>query len=76
MGRGRPKEYPKVLECDGCGEIYVAQSGKDIPLCWQCRIKKMNVVVRDMRRRYGEYYERWKAGMERWIKSQKGGGSW
>jgi len=67
--RGRP---PKKRYCKYCGvELPVATERRQ-PYCLDCGIKRALQNLRELRKKEGEFYEKWRRGLLKSL-SERGG---
>ena len=57
----------KVNRCHDCKRFLPKVSRRN--LCLECQLKRLAYNVDEIRNKRGAGYEKWKAGMERFIKS-------
>lgn len=67
MGRKR-----KIYRCKNCGKILDRKTKSG--LCLDCALKKQIEIIKQLKEKKGEYYEKWKIGIIRGTLQAKSGG--
>jgi len=56
----------EIHYCRECGRAIKARRTKT-GLCGKCRVRHLRENVEQIKKREGEYYEKWLAGMMKWM---------